>query len=409
MTGNSQDTDRTCAGPDATTVARRLPPLALYVHLPWCITKCPYCDFNSHTSPAELPEQAYVQALLADLAQDRERAQGRAVESIFIGGGTPSLFAPQAIATLLAGIARQLTLAPDCEITLEANPGASDAARFRGYRDAGVNRLSIGVQSLDDEALERIGRRHGANEARRAVAAALAAGFDSVNVDLMFGLPRQSHAEALADLDAALALGTDHVSWYQLTLEPNTRFHAQPPPLPGEDATAMVHDDGLRLLSESGFERYEVSAFARGGKRCQHNLNYWTFGDYLGIGCGAHDKVTWDEPWRLERRVKQRQPRAYLASAATPEVVVQRREPSPDERAFELMLNGLRLTAGLEASLALARAGLGAAHIAEPLARARARGLMVDDNARLQATATGFDHLNTVLELFLGEEDNHAG
>ncbi|RTZ79468.1 MAG: YggW family oxidoreductase, partial [Gammaproteobacteria bacterium] len=277
--------------PEATS-----PPLGLYVHIPWCVRKCPYCDFNSHAAQGELEEQAYVDALLTDLA--REEAGGRVVETLFIGGGTPSLFSGEAITRLLQGIRDTLDLASDTEITLEANPGAVDAAHFEAYREAGVNRLSIGIQSFDGDALQRLGRIHDARQAVEAFETARAAGFENINLDLMFGLPQQKLEEALDDLRRAIALGPEHLSWYQLTLEPHTPFHRHPPPLPADDLVWEMQEQGLELLAKAGYGRYETSAHALVGWRCRHNLNYWRFGDYLGIGAGAHGKITAGEVTR---------------------------------------------------------------------------------------------------------------
>ncbi|HET8730764.1 MAG TPA: radical SAM family heme chaperone HemW, partial [Moraxellaceae bacterium] len=271
-----------------------LPPLSLYIHVPWCVRKCPYCDFNSHAAGAELPETAYVDALLADLRQDLDLdlVQGREIASIFIGGGTPSLFSPDAYARLFDGLRRELHFASDIEITLEANPGTVEQAKFRGYRALGVNRLSIGVQSFSPEKLAALGRIHGRDEAVRAAEAARGAGFDNFNIDLMHGLPGQSVAEALADVRQALALAPTHLSWYQLTIEPNTVFYRDPPVLPEDDTLWSIQEEGQTLLAEGGYRQYEVSAYARPERECRHNRNYWMFGDYLALGAGAHGKVT---------------------------------------------------------------------------------------------------------------------
>ena len=283
-----------------------LPPLALYVHIPWCVRKCPYCDFNSHERSGSLPEKEYVAKLLEDLESLLPSVWGRRLSSVFIGGGTPSLFAPQAIDTLLSGVRARLPLEPGAEITLEANPGTVEAARFRGFRDAGVSRISVGVQSFDDAMLKALGRIHGADEARRAVEAALAA-FDNVNLDLMYGLPGQSADMARADIEAGIATGVPHLSAYQLTIEPNTVFFSQPPTLPEHDLCADMQIMIEELLQQSEFQHYETSAFAKPGHRCRHNLNYWEFGDYLGIGAGAHGKISF--PDRVTRHSRIKQPR----------------------------------------------------------------------------------------------------
>ncbi|MFP5465232.1 MAG: radical SAM family heme chaperone HemW, partial [Gammaproteobacteria bacterium] len=290
------------------------PPLSLYVHLPWCVRKCPYCDFNSHAAGGELPQGDYIDALLRDIEADLPRVWGRPVMSVFIGGGTPSLFEPDAIARLLSDLRARLPLLAAAEITLEANPGTLDTARLEAFRRAGVNRLSLGVQSFHDRQLKALGRIHDAAAARRAIEVALSAGFERVNIDLMFGLPGQDPALALADLDAALAYDTGHVSWYQLTLEPNTVFHSHPPVLPEPDLMEAIYEAGLARLATAGYRRYEVSAYARPGQECRHNLNYWQFGDYLGIGAGAHGKLTL--PDGILRLAKYRQPQTYMTRAS---------------------------------------------------------------------------------------------
>src|SRR3954470_4104278 len=318
-----------------------LPPLALYVHIPWCVRKCPYCDFNSHERTGALPEADYVARLMQDLEAMLPSVWGRRLSSVFIGGGTPSLFSPESIDALLAGVRARLPLEPGAEITLEANPGTVEAARFRGFRDAGVNRISIGVQSFDDRRLATLGRIHSSGEARRAIDAALAS-FERVNVDLMYGLPGQDLGAALTDLEQAVATGAPHVSAYQLTIEPNTVFFSRPPALPAHDLCADMQAAIEDFLNEKGFEHYETSAFARPGQRCRHNLNYWQFGDYLGIGAGAHGKISL--PDRVTRQEQAKQPDAYLKGAAAREVEVPARELP-----FEFMLNALRLVDGFPA------------------------------------------------------------
>src|SRR3954471_22766493 len=329
-----------------------LPPLALYVHIPWCVRKCPYCDFNSHERAGELPEKAYVEKLLLDLESHLPSVWGRRLTSVFIGGGTPSLFSPGSIDALLSGVRARLPLEPDAEITLEANPGTVEAGRFRGYRDAGVTRISVGVQSFDDAMLRALGRIHGGDEARRAVESALAA-FDNVNLDLMYGLPGQSMAMARADLEAGVATGVPHVSAYQLTIEPNTVFFSKPPQLPEHDLAADMQVMIEALLAEKGFEHYETSAFAKPGHRCRHNLNYWEFGDYLGIGAGAHGKISF--PDRITRHSRMKQPREYLAAQDT--LAEQNTIPAA-ELPFEFMLNALRLPYGFPIALFQERTGL---------------------------------------------------
>jgi oxygen-independent coproporphyrinogen-3 oxidase len=375
-----------------------LPPLALYIHLPWCERKCPYCDFNSYQREAEPPFAAYAARLLDDLGQDLGLAAGREAGSVFMGGGTPSLFPAEVVGVLLGGVRERLALAPDAEITLEANPGSAEAARFRGYRDAGVNRLSIGVQSFADTCLRALGRVHDAREAHAAIAAARDAGFANFNIDLMHGLPEQSPAMALADLEQAIAHGAPHLSWYQLTVEPNTVFHSAPPRLPAEDQLAEIQDRGEELLARHGYVQYEVSAWARPGHQCRHNLNYWRFGDYIGIGAGAHGKLTQPALGRVLRTRKTRAPRDYLAQAGASvrtDTVV-----PPEELALEFLMNALRLREGASVAEFEARTGLVAATVGAQLGALRARGLMEGDPARLCTTAQGFRYLNTVLAEF---------
>jgi oxygen-independent coproporphyrinogen-3 oxidase len=376
-----------------------LPPLSLYVHFPWCVRKCPYCDFNSHPLHDALPEDRYVDALLADLEADLPRVWGRRIQTIFLGGGTPSLISPAAIDRLLSGVRARIALAPDAEITLEANPGTTDAARFAGYRAAGVNRLSIGVQSFDDTKLAALGRIHGRAEAVRAAAAARTAGFDNFNLDLMYGLPEQEPAEALADVRTALALAPTHLSVYQLTLEPNTPFHARPPALPDDDRLATMQDALETELARHGFEHYEVSAYAQAGRDCLHNRNYWEFGDYLGIGAGAHGKIS--DAGGIVRLARRKQPQDYLAHAGTPAALAEARRLAPEDAVFEFMLNALRLTRGVPESLFAERTGLEAERLAAPAAKAQARGLLEHDAGLLRPTALGRRFLNDLMGLFL--------
>ncbi len=376
-----------------------LPPLGLYVHLPWCVRKCPYCDFNSHAQRGPLPEAAYVDALLDDLRQDLDHAQDRPLGSIFIGGGTPSLFSADAIGRLLEGAAELAHFNGDIEITLEANPGTAEQQRFSGYRAAGVNRLSLGLQSLNDRALARLGRIHGRQDSLRAVAMARAAGFDNLNLDLMFGLPEQSVEGALKELDEALSLAPEHLSWYQLTLEPNTYFYRHPPPLPDHDRLWEMQQAGRQRLQDAGLVHYEVSAFARPGRHAKHNLNYWQFGDFLGIGAGAHGKVTRRDCGTVMRTWKVKGPGTYLDPAKP--YLAGSRALREDELPFEFFLNGLRLVTGVPSRLFRQRTGLSLQRIDAPLAEARSRGLMVVDERRLAATERGHWFLNDLLELFL--------
>jgi len=371
-----------------------LPPLALYAHLPWCVRKCPYCDFNSHERADALPEREYVDALVADLEGLLPSVWGRRLRSIFIGGGTPSLFSPESIDRLLAAIRARLPLEPEAEVTLEANPGTAEAGRFRGYREAGVNRISLGIQSFSDEKLTALGRIHSAGEARRAIDMAQAA-FDNVNLDVMYGLPGQTLAEARTDATEGLRFGTTHFSAYQLTLEPNTVFYSKPPQLPGHDASADMQLAVEELAAAAGFEHYETSAFARPGRRCRHNLNYWEFGDYLGIGAGAHGKLSFAD--RVMRHERSKQPREYMASAGT----VHEKVIAPRELPFEFMLNALRLVEGVPAGLFAERTGLPGATILRKLQVAREKGLLEEDDLRIRPTRRGRLFLNELLQLFL--------
>jgi oxygen-independent coproporphyrinogen-3 oxidase len=375
-----------------------LPPLALYVHIPWCVRKCPYCDFNSHERSGSLPEKEYVAKLLEDLESLLPSVWGRRLSSVFIGGGTPSLFAPEAIDTLLSGVRARLPLEPGAEITLEANPGTVEAARFRGFRDAGVSRISVGVQSFDDAMLRALGRIHGADEARRAVESALAA-FDNVNLDLMYGLPGQSADMARADIEAGIATGVPHLSAYQLTIEPNTVFFSQPPTLPEHDLCADMQIMIEELLQQSEFQHYETSAFARPGHRCRHNLNYWEFGDYLGIGAGAHGKISF--PDRVTRHSRIKQPREYLAAQNT---LVEDKTIPAGELPLEFMLNALRLPDGFPVGLFQERTGLPFSTIAAPLKDAEEKGLLERDLKRIRPSAKGQRFLNELLGLFLRDQ-----
>jgi len=381
-------------------VFSQLPPLALYIHLPWCVRKCPYCDFNSYQRREDIPEQAYVEALLRDLDTDLSQVAGREIISVFFGGGTPSLFSGAALQSLLDGVRARLSLAADVEITLEANPGTVDAAHFCGYREAGVNRLSIGAQSFDPGQLQTLGRIHDPEAITVAMNTAREAGFDNINLDLMFGLPGQSVAAALADLEQALALGPAHLSWYELTIEPNTAFHHRPPVLPVEDALADMQAAGMACLSAAGFSRYEVSAFARSGCECRHNINYWRFGDYLGIGAGAHGKLSDIAGGRILRSARQRQPAAYIRMAGSERCRGQESIVDGRQIATEFMMNALRLCGGFESSLFTMHTGLDPEVIIAPLARARELGLLERSAERIRPTARGMSCLNELLQLF---------
>lgn len=380
-----------------------LPPLTLYVHLPWCVRKCPYCDFNSHAVREEVPEAAYVDALILDLESALPSVWGRRVHAVFFGGGTPSLFSPESLDRLMAAIRARLPLEADAEVTLEANPGTVDMARFEGFRSAGINRLSLGVQSFDDDALDRLGRIHDGSTARRAIEAA-ARTFENFNLDLMYGLPGQDARALQADLEAALAFAPPHLSYYQLTLEPNTVFAKYPPTLPDDDEAARMQEAIEAATARAGLQHYEISAYAREGRRCRHNLNYWNYGDYLGIGAGAHAKISF--PDRITREVRYRQPERYLEEAgARRSLVAERHEVAPAERPFEFMLNALRLVEGFPLNRFAERTGVPLVDIAEPLTRAETQGLIERDSLTVRPTARGLAFLNDLQALFLPESD----
>lgn len=379
-----------------------VPPLALYVHLPWCVRKCPYCDFNSHERRGELPFDAYVDALLADLQQDLPLVWGRSVHSVFFGGGTPSLFPPDAIARLLDHASALLRFAPHVEITLETNPGTAEHGHFAGYRAAGVNRLSFGVQSFDDGCLQRLGRIHDSTQAERAVHMAQDDGFDNINLDLMYALPGQTLEMAARDLERAFALSPAHVSHYQLTLEPNTLFAARPPAgIPDEDSAFDIQEHCQALLAQSGYLQYEVSAYARRGRECAHNLNYWRFGDYLGIGAGAHGKLSSGAEQRILRRWKVKHPGEYLAHAGTPARIGGDEWIAEPQRPFEFMLNALRLVEGFSLPLFEARTGLPRSAIAAELTEAQARDWLHVEGDHVTPTALGRRFTNDVILLFM--------
>ncbi len=379
-----------------------LPPLALYIHVPWCVRKCPYCDFNSHEAKGAIPEREYVDALIADLEHDLPRVWGRKLKSIFIGGGTPSLFAPESIDRLLSALRARLPfVSPDIEVTLEANPGTVEQGKFAELRAAGVNRLSIGVQSFDADALERLGRIHGAKEATRAAEQAHAAGFDNFNLDLMFGLPGQTPQAGANDVATAIALEPTHISYYQLTLEPNTQFAARPPTLPEDDAIAAIQERGQQTLAEHSYAQYEVSAYARADKQCAHNLNYWTFGDYLGIGAGAHAKISDAQTQSIQRLWKVKNPRDYLAAVPGSTYIGGESTLTPADVGFEFMMNALRLNEGFETRLFAERTGLPLSVVEAPLTLAQRKGWIEVTSAHIRATEQGQRYLNDVLEVFL--------
>jgi putative oxygen-independent coproporphyrinogen III oxidase len=370
-------------------------PLSLYIHFPWCIRKCPYCDFNSHEAKGAIPEADYLAALIRDLDLALPGAADRPLTSVFIGGGTPSLMSPQTVEALFAAIRARLTLPDDAEITLEANPGAIEASHFAAFRNAGVTRLSLGVQSFDDESLKAIGRIHSADEARRAVELALD-NFEHVNLDLMYALPRQTIAKARRDIDTAIAFGPGHLSAYHLTVEPNTAFHRAHPPLPDDDLAADMQEMAEETLAAAGYEHYETSAFARPGRQCHHNLNYWTCGDYLGIGAGAHAKLTFPE--RVVREMRRKHPADYLRSA---DPVQERHDVPRDELPGEFMMNALRLTAGFATELFEQRTGLPLDTVNAALQQAAADGLLNITDHRITPTLLGQRHLNALIGRFI--------
>ena len=376
-----------------------LPPLSLYVHLPWCLKKCPYCDFNSHEMrSAEMPEARYLDALLADLESSLELVWGRTVHSIFIGGGTPSLFSPQAMDRLLGDIRARLKLAADCEVTLEANPGTFERDRFRAFRSAGVTRLSVGVQSFNDAHLAALGRVHDSAQAHAAVQEAALA-FDTFNIDLMYALPGQTMDDLRQDITLALGHNSPHISIYHLTIEPNTLFAKFPPPLPDQDTAYDMLDTITAMTQQAGLQRYEVSAYAKPGHQCWHNRNYWQFGDYLGIGAGAHGKLSFAH--RIVRQVRHRDPRLYMDKALAGSAIASTTEVPRAELPFEYMLNALRLKEGFEIAQFVERTGLPVTAIEKALEQAMGKGLLQRDLARVWPTTLGFDFLNDLQSLFL--------
>ncbi len=377
-----------------------LPPLSLYIHFPWCIRKCPYCDFNSHPLRSELPEKEYIHALLRDLEDKLPQVHDRPLHSIFMGGGTPSLFSAESIAYLLAELKKRLFFTENIEITLEANPGTTEYLRFQGYRDAGVNRLSIGVQSFEEEQLKRLGRIHDRDQAYQAIEQAQTAGFPLINIDLMYGLPNQSVEAALADLRQALQFSLAHLSWYQLTLEPNTEFARQPPPLPADDQIAVLHEQGIKWLNAAGYEHYEISAYSRPHAACRHNRNYWEFGDYIGIGAGAHSKLSDETTQRIVRSWNCKQPHQYLMKETC--FIAEEKIIPTAELAFEFMLNALRLFQPIPLALFEARTGLARQVIAKPLEEGKRLGLFQTENTQfIELTVHGRNFCNEAILLFL--------
>jgi oxygen-independent coproporphyrinogen-3 oxidase len=392
---------------------KALPPLSLYIHMPWCARKCPYCDFNSHEARAAIPEERYVAALIADLDQALPQVWGRRVHSVFFGGGTPSLFSARSVDAILAAARARLALAADAEITLEANPGTAEAGKFRDFRAAGVSRLSLGIQSFDPRHLKALGRIHDGREARRAIELAMR-NFDNVNLDVMYGLPAQTLEEARADIEAALSFHPPHLSCYHLTIEPNTYFHRFPPKLPDDDAAAAMQEAIEGRLAEAGYDHYETSAYAKAvgrqssvvtaDARCRHNLNYWTFGDYLGIGAGAHSKLSFRD--RITREARVKHPERYMERADGGNPVQERHEVWPEDAPFEFMMNALRLNAGFPVALFEERAGLPLTAVLRELEAAERRGLIARDHARIAPTPLGRRFLNDLLQLFLAPKQH---
>ena len=374
----------------------KLPPLSLYIHIPWCVQKCPYCDFNSHTLKNDLPHQEYVQHLLADLEQDLPLTSSREISTIFIGGGTPSLLTPEAMDTLLQGVRKRIAVNPNAEITMEANPGTVETNRFIAYQQAGINRISIGIQSFDENKLKRLGRIHNSQEATNAAKLAQQLNLRSFNLDLMHGLPEQTSEQALFDLQQAIALNPPHLSWYQLTIEPQTLFGSHPPPLPDDEQLWQIYQQGDKLLKQAGYQQYETSAYAKPGYQCQHNLNYWRFGDYLGIGCGAHGKLSFSDG-RILRTAKTRHPKGYMQN----QYLYQQHEVDNADRPFEFFMNHFRLLEAVPRCDFPALTGLDETVIRSQLDEALQQGFITETEQYWQVTEKGKLFLNSLLELFL--------
>ncbi|MDH3831686.1 MAG: radical SAM family heme chaperone HemW [Gammaproteobacteria bacterium] len=383
------------------------PPLSLYIHIPWCVRKCPYCDFNSHEARDEIPEAAYIDALIADLEQDLPAVWGRTVETVFFGGGTPSLFSPEGIDRLLADVRARIALKPQAEITLEANPGTVDHARFKGFREAGINRLSIGIQSFQPELLKKIGRIHSDTEAITAVEAAHQAGFENFNLDLMFGLPGQTQKQALQDLQMARDLKPAHISWYELTIEPNTWFHRHPPQRPDDNTLWEMQQAGRALLEAAGYQRYEVSAYGRAQQQCRHNMNYWQFGDYLGIGAGAHAKISDAATQGITRTAKQRHPRNYLENAHTSARIGSSTRIKPADAVLEFAMNALRLDQGFSPAAFTVATGLSYTGIESIVNKGVTDGLLSDDAGVIRTTPKGQRFLNELLQHWMPDTTDH--
>jgi putative oxygen-independent coproporphyrinogen III oxidase len=376
--------------------------LALYVHMPWCVRKCPYCDFNSHQLKSAQPDNSYIDSLLRDFDAEAPRLHGRRIDTVFFGGGTPSLFQPEEFARLLAALKQRIAFAADAEVTMEANPGTIERGRFLGYAEAGINRVSLGAQSFNAEALQALGRIHSAEDTHRAVAELRAAKLDNFNLDLMYALPGQSLQQAQDDVDIACSLAPSHISYYQLTLEPGTVFHSRPPPLPDEEAAWEIQVAGQARLAAAGFEQYEVSAYAKAGARCRHNLNYWLFGDYVGIGAGAHGKLSFGVPMRILRTTKPKQPREYQEQVrAAPLAIGDQAFIADADLPFEFMLNALRLNDGFSNDCYQARTGLALEMVWDQLQRAETRGLLKKRPGGWQPTALGLRFLNDLQAGFL--------
>ena len=378
-----------------------LPPLSLYIHIPWCVKKCPYCDFNSHKSPDVLPENDYIDALIRDLEQEVPNIWGRTIKTVFIGGGTPSLFSAKAYDRLFSSLRALLPINHNAEITLEANPGSFEQERFADYLSLGINRLSIGIQSFNNDSLQALGRIHDGQQAIRAIETAHKVGFENFNLDLMFGLPHQTEKTAREDIETAIALEPAHLSYYQLTIEPNTLFHQQPPTLPDDDPIFDWQIDSQHRLRKAGYAQYEVSAYAKNKKQCQHNVNYWQFGDYLGIGAGAHGKISDAAKQSITRRSKQKQPQAYIGSAGTEKSILTNEIITTRDIGFEFMLNALRLTDGFPTPLFYQHVGLPISHIEKALQKAELQELVTWDIHRICPTEKGQRYLNSLIELFL--------
>ncbi len=376
-----------------------LPPLSLYIHIPWCVQKCPYCDFNSHTSKSSIPESAYVSALLDDLQQDLHFVQGREISSIFFGGGTPSILSAVAIKNILQGVRNKLSLSANCEITLEANPGTIDVDKFNGFRAAGINRMSIGVQSLQSKQLKALGRIHDPEEALKAADLAHSLSLNSFNLDLMHGLPEQDIEGALSDLSTTIAKQPPHISWYQLTIEPNTLFGSKPPVLPEDDTLWQIQEQGQALLAAHGYQQYEISAYAKPDQQCQHNINYWQFGDYLGIGCGAHGKITLLESQTIIRTEKVKHPTGYLDLCK--DYLHQQTEIKAEERPFEFFINHCRLFSPIDKALFEQRTGLNHTTVSEFIEQAKSRQFLTETQTQWQVTSLGYRYLNEMLSMLV--------